>query len=264
MSSKADTQAVEPADVADAVDVADAAVAARPEFKNRVVGLEYRKAKELAVHPKNWRLHPQEQRSALTAALESIGVAGAVIAYRSEARSGQLTLIDGHLRRDLLDEEIPTLVLDLDDEEAEALLATYDVITTMAQRDEDALRSLLDGLDGKLPRELLVAIDPGLEQRLKEMAGEVVETKRPPFEIVPQFDEGYDCVIVFASREAEWSWLQDQLALPVVKDRKRIGVSHVLTVDQFKERWSNREQVEHAETEADPPIAAEAEDPAEA
>ena len=92
-------------------------------------------------------------------ALEAIGVADAVVAYRSE-RDGQLTIIDGHLRREILDQKIPVLVTDLTDEEADQFLATHDVLTTMAERDEIELGKLLAEMTSELPRELRVR-NPG-------------------------------------------------------------------------------------------------------
>jgi len=206
-----------------------------PSFKNRIVGLEYVPAGELSVHPKNWRLHPERQRSALMAAFETIGVADAVLAYRSDRNGGALTLIDGHLRRDMLDQDVPVLVTDLGDEEADLLLASHDVITTMAHRDETALAALLDDIDMGIPRDLLIAIDPDLPGSEVEQAEKTVDGEDVRYPIVPEYDEGYDSVIIFATREADWGWLMKELDLPTVQDRRRIGISHVLTVEQFRQ-----------------------------
>jgi site-specific DNA-methyltransferase (adenine-specific) len=73
--------------------------------------------------------------------LEQIGFAGAALAY--EGPEG-LTLIDGHARQELAaDEEIPVLVLDLDEAEAKLLLATFDPLGAMAGTDSEALAALL-------------------------------------------------------------------------------------------------------------------------
>ena len=99
------------------------------------------KASDLTPHPQNWRLHPNHQLDALTATLEEIGFAGCPIAR--ETPDG-LQLIDGHARVDLCgDAEIPILIVDLDEQEANKMLASYDPISAMAGTDEDKLADLL-------------------------------------------------------------------------------------------------------------------------
>src|SRR6516225_1451012 len=56
-------------------------------------------ARELLDNDGNPRRHPEAQRDALRGVLEQVGIAGALVAYHSERNGGQLTLIDGHLRR---------------------------------------------------------------------------------------------------------------------------------------------------------------------
>ena len=114
-------------------------------FRDRVVELRRVPARALKRHALNWRSHPPEQQAALQAALEQVGFAGALLARENEA--GELELIDGHLRADLLpDQETPVLVLDVSAEEADQLLATHDAITALAtinQAKFDALRAQL-------------------------------------------------------------------------------------------------------------------------
>src|SRR4051812_31847579 len=186
-------------------------------FRNRILGLEVVPATDIADHPKNWRLHPEKQRSALLAALDTIGIADAVLAYRSERADGALTLIDGHLRRGLLT-DVPVLVTDLTDDEADILLASHDVITTMAMRDEEMLTDLLEGIGSAIPRDLMLAIDPDLEGLDDELDGET-GGRRGSYPIVPEFDEGYDSVIIFATRESDWLWLEKELNLKPMQDR---------------------------------------------
>jgi hypothetical protein len=208
-------------------------VATTEGFRNRIVGLEVVPADSLKEHRLNWRIHPEKQRSALLAALDKIGIADAVLAYHSERDDGALTLIDGHLRRGLI-QDIPVLVTDLTDDEADVLLASHDVITTMAQRDEEMLGELLAGIETEIPRDLMLAIDPDLEGLDEELDEDGKE--RPRYPIVPEFDEGYDSVIVFATSETDWLWLEKTLDLQPMRDRKKIGLSHVLTVNDFR-RW---------------------------
>jgi hypothetical protein len=77
--------------------------------------------------------------------LERIGFVGAVLARR--LHDGSLELIDGHLRRDLLgNQEVTVLVTDLNEAEADEILATHDQLGTLALPDSDKLRSLLGSL----------------------------------------------------------------------------------------------------------------------
>jgi len=102
-------------------------------------------AKEISANEKNWRRHPQWQKEGMQAILENVGYAGALIAYESD---GQLVLIDGHLRQEMTpDEEVPVLILDVNDEEADILLASYDPITAMASEDGQALKDLLSTIE---------------------------------------------------------------------------------------------------------------------
>jgi hypothetical protein len=115
------------------------------QIKNRIKELRQVKASELLPNNKNWRKHPQWQKEGMQAILENIGYAGALIAYEN---AGQLVLIDGHLRQEMTPtEEVPVLILDVSEEEADILLATYDPITAMASEDSAALQALIQSIE---------------------------------------------------------------------------------------------------------------------
>lgn len=121
---------------------------AEARFRDRIVGLRRVRASDILPHPENWRSHPPEQQAALRSVLEQIGFAGAVLCR--ELPDGRLQAIDGHLRRDLSGEqELPCLVTDLDEKEAQRILATYDPIGAMAGADREKLEGLLAGLAEK-------------------------------------------------------------------------------------------------------------------
>ena len=110
--------------------------------RDRVKELRRVKAADLEPSPKNWRTHPEKQKNALRGALAEIGFADAVLAR--ELEDGSLQLIDGHLRAETLpDMEIPVLVLDLDEAEADKLLLTLDPLAALAQADSAKLDALL-------------------------------------------------------------------------------------------------------------------------
>ena len=70
------------------------------DYRNRIKALEYVDADNLTAHPGNWREHPAAQAEALKGVLAEVGIAGALLAYRSERQGGALVVIDGHLRKD--------------------------------------------------------------------------------------------------------------------------------------------------------------------
>jgi len=115
------------------------------EIRNRIKELRQVKASELSRNPRNWRRHPVSQTKALQGALAEIGYADALIAYETEEG---LMLIDGHLRAETTpDMEVPVLITDLDELEANKLLATLDPLAAMAQTDLDAFLSLIANVE---------------------------------------------------------------------------------------------------------------------
>lgn len=110
-------------------------------LRDRIKELRRVRAAELLPHPLNWRLHPPEQRAVLEALLREVGFANALLVR--ELPDGRLQLIDGHLRAETAPEmEVPVLVLDVDESEAEKLLATLDPVAALAAADARAIAAL--------------------------------------------------------------------------------------------------------------------------
>lgn len=116
------------------------------QIKNRIKELKQVKIRDIKANPKNWRTHPVSQQNAMKGVLEEIGYADAVMVR--ETSEGYM-LIDGHLRTSISDpnEEIPVLVVDLSEQEADLLLATFDPIGEMAGRDEMKITELIDSVN---------------------------------------------------------------------------------------------------------------------
>ncbi len=157
-------------------------------IRNRI--REYRMVdpSEVAPNPRNWRLHPTRQRRALRAVLERIGIAGAVLAYYSDRNGGQLTLIDGHERM-TVGVPFPALILDVTDEEADALLAAYDPLGDLAIAHDQKLADLIADLDQSRP-DLSAIITPALD--LPEL---ITASPSPERASHRQRGAGYDFVI---------------------------------------------------------------------
>lgn len=115
-------------------------------WRSRIIALEQHYASELTVHPANWRTHATTQQSAMRQALDTLGIADALLIY-SSAEHGTATIIDGHMRQSLEPQQLwPCLRLDVSDDEALALLATHDPLGAMAGAAQPALERILAGV----------------------------------------------------------------------------------------------------------------------
>ncbi len=116
------------------------------KIRDRIKDFRRVSASELRPNPKNWRTHPQEQLDAIKGILAEVGFAGAELAR--ELPDGSLMLIDGHARAEIMGSNlVPVLVLDIDEAEADKLLATFDPIGAMAGADRQKLDDLLRTID---------------------------------------------------------------------------------------------------------------------
>ena len=114
-------------------------------IRDRILDLRRVRAGELKPNPRNWRQHPKHQREALRALLSEVGFADAILAR--ELEDGSLQIIDGHLRQSMdANATVPVLVLDVDQDEADKLLATLDPLASMAIADPEPLRALLESI----------------------------------------------------------------------------------------------------------------------
>jgi DNA modification methylase len=154
------------------------------QIKNRIKELRQVKASELLPNPRNWRKHPTSQADALRGALAEIGYADALIAYETD---DGLMLIDGHLRAETTpDMEVPVLVTDLDESEANKLLMTLDPLSAMASADTDTFDALrqMTTVENDALQDMLDAITEGnlksLESSPKPKVGLTDPDEVPP------------------------------------------------------------------------------------
>ena len=130
------------------------------QIRNRVRELRRVKAADLVPNPKNWRTHPQGQQDALRGILAEVGYADALLAR--ELPDGSLMLVDGHLRAETTPEqEVPVLVLDISEAEADKLLLSLDPLAALAETNAVALDALLREVDTG---------SEGLQQMYSELA----------------------------------------------------------------------------------------------
>lgn len=116
------------------------------QIRDRIKDFRRISARELVPNPKNWRTHPDRQRDALKGILAEIGYADALLAR--ELPDGRLQLIDGHLRAETTpDLELPVLILDLDEAEADKLLTLLDPLTSLAGTKHELLSELVSNIE---------------------------------------------------------------------------------------------------------------------
>lgn len=208
-------------------------------IRDRILDFKRIPASEISDNERNWRTHPFAQTRALQEMLESVGIAGALTAYYSDRNEGKLTLIDGHARRSQADQsDWPVLILDVDDEEADMLLATYDSITNMAETDVSQLSSLLD--DIKLGTPALADLVQTLRGNVLAAQGEQDETAAaiekalqvnekvlPEMELQPF--EHYDYVVLVCKNKHDWITLHEKLGIQRVQVTLPNGSKHIGT-----------------------------------
>jgi len=195
------------------------------EIKNRIKQFRMVPAHELKDNSKNFRQHSANQKNAMTEMLKSIGFVGAAIAR--ETPDG-LVLIDGHMRKEL-SSEVPTLIVDLTDEEMNKILAVYDNLGDMATIDDKLLSELLADCDLKdMPD-----INHMLSALVDDMADSIQKEKKNDgpegMELLPH--EHYDYLVVLARNSNDWNVLCERLKLAPIKRRGKVGTCRATTAD---------------------------------
>jgi hypothetical protein len=214
--------------------------------RNRVKEIRLVKAGDLRPSPWNWRQHPLAQREALQSMLDEVGHAGVSLAR--ELPDGGLELIDGHLRASLDPEEmIPVAILDVNEEEAKKILATYDGIGEMAEANDEALKALFAEIEAET-----AGVRKYIADREGQLAKENTErgmTDRAPdgppeMELRPH--EHYDYVIVLASTTHDWNRLVELLDLVPVQSarmqKRKVGVGRAITAPRLIALLEAKEQ----------------------
>jgi hypothetical protein len=139
-------------------------------IRNRIKAHRRVRAGDLVPHEFNFRNHPDFQKDALWSLYKEVGFARSLLAY--ELPDGRLKLIDGHLRRDIdPDMEVEVEVLDVNEEEARALLLSIDPLALLAEQQEQLQARLL---------QMTPAVDMGLQAAWHEAADKALKLKGKP------------------------------------------------------------------------------------
>jgi energy-coupling factor transporter ATP-binding protein EcfA2 len=171
-------------------------------FRDRIRELRRVPASSLIANPLNWRIHGEQQKGAVTSLMHQFGIVDAIIARENE--QGQLEIIDGHLRTDVVgDQQVPVLVLDVTAEEAAGILATFDGVGGLAETDVEKLRALTEGM--------LFApeVDQMLNDLMEQSAAEATDNSVTPEESPDETTDVNSSFTVVVKCASE----QDQLQL---------------------------------------------------
>lgn len=156
-------------------------------MQNRVVEFARVPANTLLINPDNVRFHPPDQMALMSALLEEIGMADAIIVRRT---AEGLQVLDGHMRRQLMtNEEVPVIIVDLNDEESYSFLLTFDAIKSMAQRDTNKVNELLDRVFAETGqvREMLDKMSSGVGKSLDMPKGNAQTRARSEVLVVGKY-----------------------------------------------------------------------------
>jgi hypothetical protein len=117
------------------------------DVRSRIVGLIRVRSDEVLDHPRQHRTHGDRQISVLRELLQTVGQADVLIVYRSPQLGNALVAIDGHGRKNETGVvEWDAIELDVDDDEADLILATLDATTAMAGTSKERFAELYDSL----------------------------------------------------------------------------------------------------------------------
>lgn len=211
------------------------------QIRNRIKELRRVKASDLVPNPRNWHLHPAEQKQRMIGLLLEVGTVAAPITRLLP--DGRLMLLDGHMRSDIAgDDEIAVLVTDLSEAEAAEVLATFDTIGRQAGEDSELLAQLaaeIEAEDAEVRRMLdeLLAAAPAESALAPAAQG---APRRGPVEMELQPHEHYDYVIVLARNLQEWYRLTEMFDLPRVESKTRkVGLGHGILAEKLLRKFDD-------------------------
>ena len=215
------------------------------QIRDRIKELRRVPASELIPNPKNWRTHPVAQQDALRGVLAEVGYADALIAR--ETPEG-LMLVDGHLRAETTpDSDVPVLVLDINEAEADLMLATLDPLAAMAEANGESLRILTETLEVEsvAVREML----QGLLQQDNDSSGGTEPSREVLIDQAIQLKPQREYIVVVCDSDVEFALLVEHLELKTVRRggyRKKTaktpdetGVERVITARRLLDACSN-------------------------
>ncbi len=98
-------------------------------YRIRITAVGMARAADIYDHKGNPFVPTEFQQAGLRGSLNQVGIVDVLKCYISERNDGRLTLMDGHKRKGMDPEQLwPVVVLDLNDEEADAQLLVHNLL----------------------------------------------------------------------------------------------------------------------------------------
>ena len=129
----------------------------------------------LKSNPKNWRIHSQRQRTTYLSFKDKYGWLGMPIYNLRTNR-----LLDGHMRVDeaIKNKDVcPIILKDLDEDQENEVLALYDSIGLMAQKNNEALQSLINATSSESISRAKTQQEQKLQQLKNDLQSFAAETE---------------------------------------------------------------------------------------
>jgi hypothetical protein len=192
----------------------------------------------LTPHPRNPKTHPQAQIEAFKSILLENGIRRPVVVSRLSG-----CIVAGHglwqALTELGVELCPVDFQDFADEAHELAHLTADnQLGTYGVTNDLQLQAIVNDLSA-------AGMDRAIAGILADIG--VKEEKDEPAEVncayplVPDYDEGYNGVIIFCKTEIEWAQLQTLIEMPKMMGRSgAIGHTRVIAFRDFFRQWSAR------------------------
>ncbi len=192
----------------------------------KTMRLEWMPPQEIAPNDLNWKRHPNQQRKALREFMEELEDARAETGAPASGWVGALLwneqtrrLLDGHMRLiealERGDELVPVLVISVDEDTENLILAFLDRIGTLFTADEK-MSEALAGLVATESQTLLALLGlAAAEEDEEEVDGpaELKRTQMPAGGLALPLGAKFDFVVVLARTEIDWNALQDHFGL---------------------------------------------------
>ncbi len=187
-------------------------------------------AKSLAPHPDNIRLHPGRQVEQVRQLIEQIGWAQAILVY---PHGDGWRILDGHLRANLDPEaDVPVLTTDLNEAEADLLLATLDATRDTARFSKDKLQRIVERIGRSIQSNpILEDIQEHIKQHAPPTASEdgglhsKTDAER---DLELKTGEHYDFLVIQSANRREYRALCEAVGLSVPTYRPNTPVMRAI------------------------------------
>ena len=216
-------------------------------FRNRIKEYRNIRAADLVGNPLNWREHPETQKTAMRAVLKEIGIVDALLVR--DRQDGTYDIIDGHLRASLMPEDqVPCLVLDVDETEAQKVLLTFDPISGMAESNGQNLQELLRQIEFSDQSLQALMEDIADEAHLFDDEDGTEVQKSQSGESAPKSDQLFpnrEYIVVVCEDANEWQEVQNLLDLKQVRRGgykpgspfESVGIERVIKAARLLKCW---------------------------